>query len=193
MRFLRIRTFLPAALALVALPAGALAAGPRADAISDRRARVLDRIEAVRIARMTEALDLDSKTAEKLFPALQPITKRRRAALEERLVTMRDLRQQLNADSPDAKQVAGLLDRMASNQKEFCDIQQGEYKTLKGILDPVTMAKYYKFQIEFERQIGQMIRGVRQGGGTGDGRPFRRHRRRFAPDSGADGVDPVVP
>lgn len=186
------------ALAAAALPTRALA-GPFAQRAAarpqanpglgeERRAKILDRIETIRIARMTEALNLDSATAQKLFPAIQPYSERRKAALKERLETMRDLKKEFDSGNPDPKTVAPLLDRMAANQKEFGDLQQDEYKTLKGVLDPITLAKYYRFEIEFERNIAQLIRGARQqrqGGRFGNG-PGNAPSPDDAPRDGGD-------
>jgi Spy/CpxP family protein refolding chaperone len=135
----------------------------------ERRAKILDRIETVRIAKMTDALNLDSATAEKLFPALKPFSDRRATALKEKMQTMQALKRQLDSPAPDAAAVSALLDTMVANQKAFGEIGQEEYVALKKVLDPVTLAKYYKFEIEFERQVGQLIRQARGGGGGGGG------------------------
>src|SRR5690349_3361523 len=63
----------PAPAAAATLPAGADAANaPDGPGGGDRRARILQRIETIRIAKLTEALNLDQATAEKFFPTLQP-------------------------------------------------------------------------------------------------------------------------
>lgn len=135
---------------------------PSPEMIEERRAKIMEKIETIRIAKLTDALDLDPAAAKKLFPALEPFSERRKAAMRTRLETMRGLKKQFDGE-PDAKEVSALLDRMSANQKEFSDVQQEEYQSLKKVLEPIALAKYYRFQIEFERNVGQLIRQARGG------------------------------
>ena len=71
--------------ALLLLPAAANA-GPFRDRVAaraarpeagspeaaDRRAKIMEKIETIRIARLTSELNLDPESAQKLFPAIQP-------------------------------------------------------------------------------------------------------------------------
>src|SRR3954466_5160937 len=84
--------------------------------MEDRRAKIMERIETIRIARLTSELNLDPAGAEKLFPAIQPFAERRKKAMRERLESLRGLKEQLDDEEPDPKEVGSLLDRVSANE-----------------------------------------------------------------------------
>ena len=146
--------------------------------MEDRRAKIMEKIETIRIARLTSELNLDPAGAEKLFPAIQPFAERRKKAMRARMESMRTLKEQLDTETPDPKEVASLLDRVVGNEKEFADIRQDEYQALKKVLDPISLAKYYRFQVEFEKNVGQLIRQARgQNREPNDEPPMDRPKR----------------
>lgn len=171
---------LPAA-ALSAPPPGPKRTGPH---VVDpaRREKIMEKIDTLRVAKLTDELELDSQTAEKLFPVLRPFQERRREAMRTRMESMRVVKEQLDAEKPDEKVVAGELDKMAEAQKALHDVAEEEYAALKPVLDPIRLAKYYRFQLKFEARVGEMIRDIKSGEGGGGG-PFReRLRDRAAPE-----------
>lgn len=148
-------------------------AAPRERMDPERRAKVMDKIDAIRIARLTEALELDAAGAEKLFPVLRPFQERRRAAWGARFDALRAIDDALEAERPDDKELGKQLDALMASNEEIAKIAEDEYKALKPVLVPVQLARYYRFQADFERKIGDLIRDVKAGGdgqGIGGGR-----------------------
>lgn len=143
-------------------------AAPRERMDPERRAKVMDKIDAIRIARLTEALELDAAGAEKLFPVLRPFQERRRKAWGERFDALRGIDDTLETEKPDEKELGKQLDALMASNVEIAKIAEDEYKALKPVLAPVQLARYYRFQSEFERKIGEIIRDVK-GGGDGQG------------------------
>lgn len=142
-------------LLVLLVPSIAVAADP------DRRAKVMEKIETIRIGKLTEALELDSKSAEKVFPILRPFNERRRTAQAERWEAMHAITDQLDSEKPDEKAIAALLEDAMKANRELADIAEDEYAALKPVLDPVVLARYYRFQVDFERRIGELIREIR--------------------------------
>ena len=150
----------------LSLPTAALAgSGERMD--PERRARVMDKIDTIRIAKLTEALQLDSAGAEKLFPVLRPFQERRRAAHGQRFDALRALEGQVQTEKPDEKAITKTLDDLMNANREIAAIAEDEYKALKPVLDPVILARYYRFQADFEKKIGELIREIKQSDGGG--------------------------
>lgn len=131
---------------------------PRIDRLHERRERALEVIETVRIAKLTEALQLDPKTAEKFFPAIRPFNERRGETGRKRMEAMLVLRQELDREKPDEKKVSEQLDLVVETQREMAKIQEDEYAALKKVLDPVTLARYYRFQLEFDREVKGILK-----------------------------------
>lgn len=131
---------------------------------AERRARVMDKIETVRIARMTDALELDAASAEKLFPAIRPFTERRAEATRTRGAAGKAIREELEKGEPDPKVLTAELERFAAAQKAFNDAGEEEYVVLRKLLDPVTLARYYQFQREFEGAVRGLLQEFRDDG-----------------------------
>lgn len=141
----------------------------------ERRAKVMDKIEAIRIAKLTDALELDAAGAEKLFPVIRPFQERRRAAYARRFDALRALDKELEIGKPNEKALITGLDDLMEANREIAAIAEDEYKALKPVLDPVSLARYYRFQAKFERKIGELIREIR--GEIRDGADVRDRKR----------------
>jgi hypothetical protein len=149
---------------------GAAAAKPD----GSRREKILETIEIVRFAKTIEALNLDQTQGEKLALTLKPFQDQRKTTTADRMDVLRSIKQQLDSDTPDPKAVGDLMDRLSADQKALADNQKDEYEALKKILDPVTLAKYYRFNLEFDRNVGQLIQTLRGGPNAANGAVRRR-------------------
>lgn len=148
----------------------------RAGSDEGRRARLIERIETVRIARMTEALSLDPATAEKLFPAIRPFSERRAEIGRERWTALRGLKKELEGETPDAKRVSALLDQAMEARRALHALEEEEYEVLRKILEPVMLARYYAFHREFERDVQGIVREIK--GKAGKAGKWRTHPRK---------------
>ena len=160
---------------------GAQGEGGEAPPPGHRREKVLKRIEMLRAARLTEELDLDEATAGRLFPLLHRFSERRAALSRERGEIKRQVKAEFGAEKPDPAKVAKHLDRLAALQKDLAGAWTEEYEALKGVLDPIQRARYYKFQKEFEGEVRQLIRDVRRS------RTMRREMRERWREERGDG------
>lgn len=144
------------AVLLVALliPSSALAD----EVVVKRREKMIQVIETVRIAKLTEALELDTEAAEKLFPVIRPFNERRAQAGKARMEAMQGIRREMEGDTPDPKKIADLMDSFAAAQRDWAKVGDEEYTALKKILDPITLARYYRFQMEFEREVKGILK-----------------------------------
>lgn len=146
------------ALALaVASPALAqpAAPGPGAQQL-DRREKIKKRIRALRAYTLTEELNLDEKTAGKLFPLLAKYDD----DFDKLLLARAELEKQLDAagTQTDSKGVDKLIDDAAANQKALWDTEVKRLADLRKILTPQQVARTLVVLPKMERQIQNQLR-----------------------------------
>lgn len=132
---------------------------------AERRDEVRKKIEALRIWRLTEELDLDEKTAAKFLPAIGVISQKRNELMRENMEAQRELRLYLEAARPDEKKIKAALDRLEKNQHELSKLQEKEIEATKDHLTVEQQARYFLFQQDFQREMREMISGARDGMG----------------------------
>ncbi len=122
--------------------------------------KVRERIETLRMWKLTKALDLDEKTSAQLFPLLSRYDKKR-AELENAMRdNVRELRESLRGKREG--QLKGILDRLEQNHKGMQGIKDAEWEELKGVLSVEQQAKFIIFQLEFDREIKKIIEETRE-------------------------------
>ncbi len=135
---------------------------------NERRQEVLKKIEAVRIWRLTEALQLDEKTAAKFIPAISALDRSRRELMQTNYEIKREIRAALEAEKPDERKLKTALDKLRQNHREMMSLQDKELEAAKNHLTIEQQARYVLFQQDFRREMRGMI-GQARGGGPGMG------------------------
>ncbi|GAB4417374.1 MAG: hypothetical protein OHK0032_13420 [Thermodesulfovibrionales bacterium] len=122
--------------------------------------KVRERIETLRMWKLTKALDLDEKTSAQLFPLLNKYD-RKRFVIEQALRDgMRDLRDALR--NRREGQLRGILDRLEQNHKEMQRVNDEEWAEMKRILTIEQQARFIIFKQEFDREIRKIIAEARE-------------------------------
>lgn len=121
--------------------------------------KVRNRIETLRMWKLTKALDLDEKTSAQLFPLLNRYDKKRAETENAMRDNMRELRESLR-NKRDA-QLKSVLERVEQNHRSMQSIKDAEWEELKGILTIAQQAKFIIFQQEFDREIRKIIEETR--------------------------------
>ncbi|MEK6744318.1 MAG: periplasmic heavy metal sensor [Nitrospirota bacterium] len=173
---------------LAATAAGAIAQqqapGPRGDRPSEeQRAAVMKKMDAVRIARLTETLKLDEKTAAAFIPAITAMEQKRRDLMKENHEIMREMRILLNASPPDEGKLKASIGKIDKNRQEIANQRNKEFDAARGKLTVVQMARYIIFNQEFQQEMRGMVEGAR-GGRTGRNPDGRRPGQGMAPGRG---------
>lgn len=138
----------------------------------NKREKVKERIRAMRAWVLTEQLDLDAATAEKMFPILARYDDALAGLLGER----KQLRQQLAAArKTGGPGLDGLLDKLIANQRARWTAEEQRFAELRGLLTPQQAADLLDLLPEVDRKI---LRGLRQAIDQDDD----------APDDDDDGV-----
>lgn len=144
---------------LVALSAVGSTAEPPSDlsrpATKEQMERVRERIETVRMWKLTRALELDEKTSARLFPLLNKYDKKR-VEIEHSLWTgIRELRNDVR-EKRDGR-LKDILDKLDADHAALQKINDEERSEVRRILTIQQQAKFFLFQMEFNREIRKII------------------------------------
>ncbi len=187
MKRIRILTLFIAATAVFAATASFAKQGPPGEPLgfdnrSDRgngpseekREAIRKKIETVKIWRLTEALKLDPNAAAKLSAYLSSFDAHRRDITRAQMANMKELRSSLKSAKPAETKLRATLEKLEKNHHEMEELRDREWKGLKEMLTVEQQARYLIFQLEFQREMRDMIAGARRTGGPVRGRPDRR-------------------
>ncbi len=133
--------------------------------------KIRERVETLKLWKLTQALDLDEATAVKLFPLINKYDKKRFAIEQRMRKDMKKLRRSVDTASPD--KLAELIRRIEGNHRELQAINYEQLEELGGILPVRKVAKFIIFQQDFNREMQKIISEVREKKGKFKGRkPF---------------------
>ena len=122
--------------------------------------KVRERVETLKMWKLTKALDLDEKTSAQVFPLLSKYDKKRAETEHALRNDMKNLRDALK-DKREA-QLKGILDRLEQNHKAMQRLNDDERTDLKTILTLEQQARFIIFQQEFDREIRKIIAEKRE-------------------------------
>lgn len=164
-------------LALLAALGAARIASARDDA-DDRRAKVRERVRALRAAKLIEWLELDERIAAKLFPILNKYDDQIEPLLIDNGKARRELREMAESGKVDDAKVNKLIDRILANRAKIQQLEADRLREARKMLTPIQAAKLVVVLPEIDRLIEREIRkaakkrggrGRRRGGGAGAG------------------------
>lgn len=150
-------------IALVVLT-GVAAAQPRGpQPAQQRREAVKKKIRAMRAYTLTEELNLDERTAAKLFPILARWDDVTDKLLQQRV----DIVRRLNTTT-DPKALDKVIDEGIANQKAFWDLEVQRLAEMRKVLTPAQTARLLVVLPAFERKIqNQLRRAIARRGARG--------------------------
>ena len=148
---------------------GGPAGGPPTE---QQREEVRKKVEAVRLARLTEELQLDEKTAAKFIPVITAIDQKRRTLMKENQETMRELKIMLHATPPDEAKLKAAISAIEKNRREIFSLRDKEFNAARDYLTVTQMSRYLLFNQEFQQEMRGMVEGARtpRRGGMGPGK-----------------------
>lgn len=122
-----------------------------------------DKIERLRIAFLTEELDLSVEEGQQFWPIYNEYQNEKTAVEEEVKEITKEMRKTENPSSSDVKKT---IDRMAATKSQGVQLEQ-EYLTKSlQVLGPDKTLKLVKAEKEFRRQI---LKNLKEGGGQRGG------------------------
>ncbi len=126
------------------------------------RERVRERIEIIRMWKLTEALNLSQEQSMRFFPLFNQWEGKSHQLDEERNGLLDELELVLAQERPKEKEIRTLLQRLEENQAKKVKEQRDFWLHASEILTVRQRAEYLIFQRDFERRIKEIIRDIRE-------------------------------
>jgi Spy/CpxP family protein refolding chaperone len=123
---------------------------------------VRQKLEALRIWRLTEELNLTEDQSAQFFPKLRKMREVREAHHENRRAVLADLAEALRSDSSDAKRLRQLMDSLAALDDNLRTAEQKSRQELNELLSVEQQARLILFQADFDRQTRRMIQQIQK-------------------------------
>jgi hypothetical protein len=143
----------------------------------EQREKLRQRIESIKMWKLTQTLDLDEKTAARLFPLMNRYDKKRAEVQHDIRKNIRDLKKTLQIH--DEHRLSAVMKNLETYHGKIKDIEEQEWSDLKNILSVEQQAKLILFKMNFEREIRKMIAKTKKRRSEN----FERGERSFPPDS----------
>lgn len=139
----------------------AFAQGGRFDDSGDRptrkRDRIHQRIELMKMWRLTEALELDQETAAKLFPVLREQEEKERKLRDNGRDILKEMKAELDKEEPDSRALSKLTKQYMQNERDIVDFRGKRLDELSKFLSEEQIAQMMLFVPRFERDMREMI------------------------------------
>ena len=122
-----------------------------------------DMIEDLRIVRLTKELNLTDQQLAKFLPKMREIEASRREFHQKRVGLIKDMDDLLGRKASE-KDLQAKLSDLDKLENDLQSRERENRKALVGQLSVEQQARFVVFQENFEREIRELIRGIKQGG-----------------------------
>jgi Spy/CpxP family protein refolding chaperone len=146
---------------------------------SDPRDKARDRIQMIRMMKMTEALRLDRETAARFFAVGSRYEETKRHVRRDMQDDIQRLRHSLQNINPPEKELRETVLRIRNRKKDLSDLNLKQIDEELSLLRPEQQARYLLFTIDFRREIDDLLREVRETKPAE--RPPEKPAERYAP------------
>ncbi|MGB3199205.1 MAG: hypothetical protein WBB17_15890 [Saprospiraceae bacterium] len=113
----------------------------------EMREKMMEKVEAQRVAFITTKLDLSTEESTKFWPVYNEFSKKR---FELRKNTKLDRRQQDSMNESDSKKA---LDQQMENQEKEVALKKNYYEKFKAILPAQKLVKLEEAEMEFNKEV----------------------------------------
>ncbi len=145
-----------------------------------RRDKIKQRIRAMREWKLTDALELDATTADKLFPILDSYDEKFVKVMRQGRKLRRQLRKQVESGNANDKQLDKIVDKMLSNQRAVWTLNEKRFKAARNVVAAEQAAKLLIVLPQIDHAIRRQMHKALDGGkGPFRGRKGRRRPRDF--------------
>ncbi|RLA84900.1 MAG: hypothetical protein DRG40_05435 [Deltaproteobacteria bacterium] len=147
---------------MVAILAGGMLSSPLL-AQPPKEKRVRERIQMLRMWKLTEELDLTEKEAAELFPIFGKYEKKRAKLHHQRRRLLDKLRGLIQKGAP-PERINEVIRKLEANYRELSRMREEEWEEVKRVLTPDQQARYILFHERFARDMWRMIQKKRKKG-----------------------------
>ena len=119
-------------------------------------------IETLRKVRLIEELNLTDEQSIKFFPKLNEIREAKEELNQNRKIMIDELMDLLEKDKKSSDQINVKLDKLFKLEEEFNKKETALKKEIRKILKPEQQARLILFQLRFDKEMREMIQGVKE-------------------------------
>jgi len=134
------------------------------------RAQAHQRVELMKMWKLTDALDLDQETAAKLFPLMNKYDSKIREIRKQRQEITKQMREELKQSEPDSAALRRMIDAFKKNELDMSDMRIKKFEDMSEVLTAEQAARALLLIPRFENDMKKMIGEVRE---------WRKHRRQM--------------
>jgi hypothetical protein len=127
---------------------------------ADPREKARDRIQMVRMLKITEALRLDRDTAARFFAIGTRYEDTKRQVRRDMNDDIQRLRYTVQNLHPSEKDLRETVNRIRNRKKDLSELNLKQMDEELGLLRPEQQARYLLFTIDFRREIDDLLREV---------------------------------
>jgi Spy/CpxP family protein refolding chaperone len=128
--------------------------------VKDPRERSWERIKTIKMWKLTEVLKLDREGSARFFTTNRQYEENKRKVHREYHEDIQRLRNLLRDMNPPERELRDLVLRLKNRKKEMNDLENKQLEEEMNLLRPEQQARYLLFQIDFRREMDDMIREV---------------------------------
>ncbi len=121
-----------------------------------------EKIETVKMWKMTEALDLSEEQASRLFPAMKQFQNMEDSLRNQMMKFVEDLENVLQ-ENEDSSKIAVIIDKIVSLKNQQSKNEAEFFVKMRSILTPSQQAKYILFERDFRRKMMELIHEYQKG------------------------------
>ncbi|MBA7627193.1 hypothetical protein ES703_34655 [subsurface metagenome] len=116
-------------------------------------------IEAIKIWKLTEVLDMKGEQMEKFFPKLRKLEEHRKGSFKERRRLLGKLRELIEDEESD-KKIMNSIKKISEFDKKKREEEENLRKEVMSVLNVKQQAKLLLFEERFEAEIRKIIKGL---------------------------------
>lgn len=125
---------------------------------ADPREQARERIQMVRMLKVTEALRLDRDTAARFFAVGSRYEETKRQVRRDMNDDIQRLRHTLQNLHPPEKDLRETVSRIRNRKKDLDELQLKQLDEELSLLRPEQQARYMVFTVDFRREINDLLR-----------------------------------
>ena len=126
----------------------------------DPREKSRERIQMMKIWKMTETLKLDREVAARFIAVNNYYEETRRKVYRDFHEDIQKVRNVLREMNPPERELRELVLRLKNRKKEINEWENKQLEEELNLLKPEQQARYFIFQIDFRREMDDMIREI---------------------------------
>jgi hypothetical protein len=129
--------------------------------MKDPREKSRERIQMMKVWKLTETLKLDRESAARFIAVNNYYEETRRKIHHDFYEDIQRVRNVLRDMNPPERELRELVLRLKNRKKEINDLENKQLEEEMNLLKPEQQARYFLFQIDFHREMEDMIREIR--------------------------------